>query len=81
MMLSYVKLLTGFVNNVKICKVTAASRCKGYVFSLKAQFILSQESLKKCYDFIKKSVYYCVTQLLFKPLHLNRVKAVLIRKR
>ena len=41
----------------------------------------SQDSLKNCYHLIKKTVYYCGTQLLFKPLHLNRVKAVLIRKK
>ena len=40
----------------------------------------SQISLINYDHMIKKSVYYCGTQLLFKPLHLNRVIAVLIRK-
>ena len=32
-------------------------------------------------EICKKFKNYCVTQLLFKPLHLNRVIAVLIRKK
>ena len=85
MVLSYVKVLFGFLTMLNycwqlgLCRIALNDLIKDNGSDNQKNNSLA--GLKNCYFLIKKTVYYCVTQFLFKPLHLNRVKAVFIRKK